>query len=387
MSRIQRQLLELQQQQRFRERHVVSGSSGSSLSVNGEMLLNFADNDYLGLRTHPQLAQACAQSAHDYGVGSGASALISGYSDQHQGLERELAEFLGYDKALLFSSGYLANQAVLSSLCQAGDGIFSDQLNHASLIDGCRLSRADVYRFEHANTEELSALLNKHVKVNDSQQNFILSDGVFSMDGDCAAYVQLQALARQYSAMLIIDDAHGVGVMGANGRGSWEAVGADKPDLLIGTLGKAFGTQGAYVAASEEIIDWLIQKARSYIYTTALAPPIAAATRASLQLIKEGSKLRQHLAQNIAYFRSGADKIGLQILDSQTPIQAVILGAEQRVIDWSASLKQSGILVGAIRPPTVPEGTCRLRITLSAAHTKNEIDQLLEGLKGPLAHS
>lgn len=385
MSRIQQQLLKLKQQHRLRQRRVVSGLDGSRLSINGKSLLNFADNDYLGLRQHPQVIRACAEAAQQYGVGSGASALISGYSDQHQALEQELADFLGYPKVLLFSSGYLANQTVLGSLCQRGDNIFSDRLNHASLIDGCRLSRATVHRYSHSNSQKLADLLMPHATgksaANAGQENFILSDGVFSMDGDVAAYAELQQLAERYNACLIIDDAHGVGVMGEHGRGSWEAVNAAKPDILIGTLGKAFGTQGAYVAASSERIEWLVQKGRSYVYTTALAPPIAAATRVSLRLIREGRKLRQQLSKNIAYFRQQAVTLGLELLPSASPIQPLMLGSEQRLLDWAEKLQSADILVGAIRPPTVPEGTSRLRITLSAIHQQAEINQLLDALK------
>ncbi|MCF6264885.1 MAG: 8-amino-7-oxononanoate synthase [Xanthomonadales bacterium] len=385
MSRIQQQLLKLKQQHRLRQRRVVSGLDGSRLSINGKSLLNFADNDYLGLRQHPQVVRACAEAAQQYGVGAGASALISGYSDQHQALEQELADFLGYQKVLLFSSGYLANQAVMGSLCQRGDKIFSDQLNHASLIDGCRLSRATVHRYSHSDSRKLENLLLQHAlgkaTANTGQESFILSDGVFSMDGDVAAYTKLQQLAECYQACLIIDDAHGVGVMGKHGRGSWEAANAAQPDILIGTLGKAFGTQGAYVAASSERIEWLIQKGRSYVYTTALAPPIAAATRVSLRLIRKGAKLRQQLNKNITYFRQQAAAQGLQLLYSSSPIQPLMLGSEKRLLDWAEKLQGAGILVGAIRPPTVPEGTSRLRITLSAIHQQAEIDQLLEALK------
>jgi len=385
MRRIQQQLLKLKQQHRLRQRRVVSGLDGSRLSINGKSLLNFADNDYLGLRQHPQVIRACAEAAQQYGVGSGASALISGYSDQHQALEQELADFLGYPKVLLFSSGYLANQAVLGSLCQRGDNIFSDRLNHASLIDGCRLSRATVHRYSHSNSQKLADLLMQHATgksaANAGQENFILSDGVFSMDGDVAAYAELQQLAERYNACLIIDDAHGVGVMGEHGRGSWAAANVAKPDILIGTLGKAFGTQGAYVAASSERIEWLVQKGRSYVYTTALAPPIAAATRVSLRLIGEGRKLRQKLSKNITYFRQQALALGLELLPSASPIQPLMLGSEQRLLDWAEKLQGAGILVGAIRPPTVPEGTSRLRITLSAIHQQTEIDQLLDALK------
>lgn len=383
MSRIQQQLLKLEQQHRLRQRRVVGGLDGSRLSIDGRLLLNFADNDYLGLRQHPQVVRACAKAAEQYGVGAGASALISGYSDQHHALEQELASFLGYQKVLLFSSGYLANQAVMGSLCQRGDKIFSDQLNHASLIDGCRISRAVVHRYSHSDIQKLADLLQQHAAndTNTTQENFILSDGVFSMDGDVAAHADLQQLAEHYNACLIIDDAHGVGVMGDHGRGSWEAANAAKPDILIGTLGKAFGTQGAYVAASSEHIEWLVQKGRSYVYTTALAPPIAAATRVSLGLLREGRKLRQQLSNNITYFRQQAIALGLEILPSLSPIQPLMLGSEQRLLDWAAKLQAADILVGAIRPPTVPEGTSRLRITINANHQQTEIDQLIDALK------
>lgn len=389
MSRIQQQLLQLQRQHRIRKRRVVDGLDGSHLSVDGRSLLNFADNDYLGLRQHPQVVSACAAAAEQYGVGSGASALISGYSDQHQALELELADFLGYQKALLFSSGYLANQAVIGSLCQRGDTIYSDKLNHASLIDGCRLSRAIVCRYAHSDSQQLADLLHHNTAgkagansgPNTEQESFILSDGVFSMDGDVAVYMQLQKLAERHSASLIIDDAHGVGVMGEHGRGSWEAANVAQPDILIGTLGKAFGTQGAYVAASNERIEWLIQKGRSYVYTTALAPPIAAASRVSLRLIREGHKLRQQLSENISYFRQQAIAQGLELLNSDSPIQPLMLGSEKRLLSWAEKLNKAGILVGAIRPPTVPEGTSRLRITLNANHKQAEIDQLIEALK------
>lgn len=389
MSRIQQQLLQLQQQHRLRQRRVVTGLDGSRLTIKGRSLLNFSDNDYLGLRQHPQVVRACAEAAEQYGVGAGASALISGYSDQHQALEEELADFLGYQKVLLFSSGYLANQAVMGSLCQRGDTIYSDKLNHASLIDGCRLSRATVCRYAHSDSQQLADLLQRYAAeeagVNScsdtGQEAFILSDGVFSMDGDVALYAQLQKLALRYGASLIIDDAHGVGVMGEHGRGSWEAANAAQPDILVGTLGKAFGTQGAYVAASTERVEWLVQKGRSYVYTTALAPPIAAATRASLRLIREGHTLRQRLSKNITYFRQQSLAQGLELLPSDSPIQPLMLGSEKRLLACAEKLNDAGILVGAIRPPTVPEGTSRLRITLNANHKQAEIDLLVEALK------
>ncbi len=367
MPLIKEKIFELHRQHRYRRRCVI-----------GQELINFAENDYLGLRHHPQVVAACIEASKKYGVGSGASALISGYSYEHQQLEQELADFLGYEKTLLFSSGYLANLAVLSSICQRGEVIYSDKLNHASLIDGARLSRAEVIRYPHVDVVRLAELLAKEA-CSKPKQGYILSDGVFSMDGDIAPYEQLRELADQYAATLIIDDAHGVGIMGPAGRGSWNDFGP-VADILIGTLGKAFGTQGAYVAGTKQQIDWLVQTGRTYIYTTALAPPIVAASRASLEILRSGDNLRAALAANIQYFRAGAQQLGLQLLPSDTAIQPLILGSEKRLLRWADSLRQAGILVGAIRPPTVAEGSSRLRITISAVHSAEQINQLLEAL-------
>lgn len=367
MPRIKEKISELHRQHRYRRRCVI-----------GQELLNFAENDYLGLRHHPKIVTACIEASKKYGVGSGASALISGYSYEHQQLEQELADFLGYEKTLLFSSGYLANLAVLSSICQRGEVIYSDKLNHASLIDGARLSRAEVIRYPHVDVSRLAELLAKEA-CSKPNQRYILSDGVFSMDGDIAPYEQLRELADQYAATLIIDDAHGVGIMGPAGRGSWDDFGP-VADILIGTLGKAFGTQGAYVAGTKQQIDWLVQTGRTYIYTTALAPPIVAASRASLKMLRSGDNLRAALAANIRYFRAGAQQLGLQLLPSDTAIQPLILGSEKHLLRWADSLRQAGILVGAIRPPTVAEGSSRLRITISAVHSAEQINQLLEAL-------
>jgi len=373
MSRLEQKLAALHCQYRYRQRRVLPVEA-DDLSV-----LNFAENDYLGLRRHPQVIAACAAAAKKYGVGSGASALISGYSYEHQQLEQELADFLGYEKTLVFSSGYLANLAVLTSLCMRGDIIYSDKLNHASLIDGARLSRAEVRRYPHADVSSLAKSLANDALGSSQKQGYILSDGVFSMDGDIAPYLALGELANQHKARLIIDDAHGVGIMGSAGRGSWDEHGP-VADILIGTLGKAFGTQGAYVAGNEQQIEWLVQTGRSYVYSTALAPPLVAASRASLRLLRAGDNLRSELAANISYFRSGAEHLGLELLPSCTAIQALVLGQEERLLRWADTLLKAGILVGAIRPPTVAEGSSRLRITLSATHNQTQINQLLQGL-------
>jgi len=381
MPDIRQQLEQIHQQQRFRQRRVLTASGGACLKAADKNLLNFSSNDYLGLRRHPEVIAACVQAVEKYGVGSGASALISGYGPAHQQLEQELADFLGYDSVLLFSSGYLANQALISTLCQSGDVIYSDQLNHASIIDGCRLSRATVVTYPHSDMAQLEQLLSENTSGSQSQ-TYIISDGVFSMDGDIAACSRLRHLADQYRASLIIDDAHGVGVMGTAARGSWDTVDhQQKADILVGTLGKAFGVQGAYVAASNEEIELLVQRGRAYIYTTALAPAIAAAALASLKLIRAEPAFKAQLAANIKYFKTEVKHLSCDLISSDSPIQPLLLGTEERVMAWAEHLYTAGILVGAIRRPTIAAGTCRLRITLSAVQTQGDIDALLNALQ------
>lgn len=377
MNTIERQ--RLKENGLLRQRRIVQGPQGTTITINNKQYLSFCSNDYLGLANHPQLAAAATQAIATSGIGSGASHLITGHNEWHHRLEEELAQFLGRSRVLLFSTGYMANLGVVSALTDRHSTLYADRLNHASLIDAATLARAKCLRYQHGDMQQLAQLLRK----NSGQQDFIISDGVFSMDGDLAPLDQLAQLARQHQACLMIDDAHGIGVLGENGKGCAEHFGLDEHDLplLVGTLGKAFGSFGAFVAGSADHIETLIQKSRSYIYTTALPPAIAAASLASLHLILSEQWRRDALFENIAYFKSAAQRLELNLLPSSTPIQALIIGEPQHALKLSAQLEEQGILVSAIRPPTVPEGSSRLRITLSATHNKDDIDTLMKALQ------
>ena len=375
-----------QRQSRFLERRrlTLSGSDAVTVRAGDELLLNFSGNDYLGLASHPEMIAALKNAADSHGVGSGASALVSGFHKQHQLLEKELAEFLQRDKVLLCSSGYLANLAVATSLTGRGDVIIQDKLCHASLIDGARLSRAKLLRYPHADLDVLQRQLEKSRAGN----ALVVSDGVFSMDGDTAPVARLSALCRQHGAWLAVDDAHGIGVCGPAGRGSVAAAGlsATQVPVLTGTLGKAFGCFGAFIAGSEALIDQLVNEARSYIYTTAMPPALATAARAALRRVREDEWRREHLQALIGHFREAAAQRGLALMDSQSPIQPLVIGNSRDTLELSARLRQKGFLVVAIRPPTVPEGTSRLRITLSAAHRFSQLDKLLDAVAESLEH-
>jgi 8-amino-7-oxononanoate synthase len=361
----------------YRERLVLDSPQGAEVRVGDEKLLSFCSNDYLGLANHPAVVTAFRAGAERYGVGAGASHLISGHSRAHHVLEEELADFVGAKRALLFSTGYMANIGVVSALTDRHDHIFEDRLNHASLIDAARLTRAKVSRYPHADTEWLAEMLTR-----DQRSGLITTDAVFSMDGDIAPLVDLTRLATQYGLRLLADDAHGIGVLGKNGRGSFEHLGVPlvPPAILMGTLGKALGVFGAFVAGEAALIETLIQRARTYIYTTALPPAVAEAVRASLGIVREESWRREQLQALVAQFRAGAQQLGFVLTSSPTPIQPLMLGEAQAAIEASRRLRERGILVTAIRPPTVPEGAARLRITFSAAHTAKQVDQLLEAL-------
>ncbi|MCB1868026.1 MAG: 8-amino-7-oxononanoate synthase, partial [Gammaproteobacteria bacterium] len=323
---------------------------------------------------------ALHKGADTYGVGSGAAHLISGHSYAHHALEEELADFTGRARALLFSTGYMANQGAVTALLGKGDSIYQDRLNHASLIDAGILSRASFKRFPHADMDALQRQLVGHRQ----GEAMVVSDGVFSMDGDLAPLDTMSALCQEHTAWLMVDDAHGFGVLGKSGAGTLEHFNLDTQcvPLLMGTLGKALGTFGAFVAGSEELIETLIQCSRSYVYTTALPPAVAEATRASLRLVKSESWRRERLGQLIDRFRTAVTQMGLPLMDSPTPIQPILAGTSEQALAWSGRLEQQGILVSAIRPPTVPEGGARLRITLSAAHSDGHLDRLLEALAG-----
>jgi 8-amino-7-oxononanoate synthase len=348
--------------------------------VDGEDLLAFCSNDYLGLADHPRVVEAFAAAARAWGVGSGASHLVSGHCREHHALEEELAAFTGRERALLFSTGYMANLAVVTTLIGRGDRVYLDRLDHASLLDAGLASGARFARYPHADVAALAARLGRA----GGGQAMVVTDGVFSMDGDVAPLRELAALCASRGAWLFVDDAHGMGVLGARGGGSVEAAGLGPVEvpILVGTLGKAFGTFGAFVAGSHALVDTLLQRARTYVYTTALPPAVAAATRAALRVAEEESWRRARVLGHVARFRREAAGLGLQLLDSHTPIQPVVLGREAAALAASETLRARGLWVPAIRPPTVPAGSSRLRITLSAAHTDADVDRLLEALAG-----
>jgi len=348
------------------------------ITVGGRQLLSFCSNDYLGLANHPQVIKALQQGADRYGVGSGASHLISGHSAAHHALEEELAEFTRQPRALLFSTGFMANLGVITALFGKSDAVFEDRLNHASLIDAGLYSGARLQRYLHAD----SGSLRSHLSKSQAAQKLIVTDGVFSMDGDIAPLDELANLATEFNTWLMVDDAHGFGVLGQNGRGTAEhlQLNSDAITIYMGTLGKALGTFGAFISGSEALIETLIQLARSYIYTTALPPAVAEATRASLRLLQQEFWRRDKLRSLIHRFRQGAQQLGLKLMESHTPIQPLVVGDSQTAVSISDNLLESGFLISAVRPPTVPQGSARLRITFSAAHEETQVDRLLDAL-------
>ncbi|MBL4583040.1 MAG: 8-amino-7-oxononanoate synthase [Pseudomonadales bacterium] len=372
-------LADKKRQHLYRKRLEVESPQGAEIQIDGRSYHNFCSNDYLGLANHPELVRSFQAAANTYGVGSGASHLINGHSSAHQNLELELAEFTGRDRALLFSTGYMANLGVISALCGRHDVVFEDRLNHASLIDAAQLSRAKLKRYRHNDAAHLETLLENST----GQRNLVVTDGVFSMDGDIAPMPELASACAKHQAWLMVDDAHGIGFLGKDGGGTLQQFGQSQQDvpILMGTLGKALGTFGAFIAGSEELIETLIQNARTYIYTTALPPAVAQATRTSLQLLKTESWRQQHLAQLISSFRKGAEQLGLNLMPSNTPIQPLYIGEASAAMKISEQLRQQGFLISAIRPPTVPAGTSRLRITLTAGHSQQQINALLEALQ------
>ena len=352
-------------------------------------LLNFCSNDYLGLSNHPEVTRAFIDSASRHGVGSGASHLVTGHGPEHEALEEELAAFTGREKALVFSTGYMANMGVIGALADQNAAIVSDKLNHASLIDGCRLSGAEVKRYRHGDASHAGELM----AALESETRLLVTDGVFSMDGDLAPLPELARLTRAANAWLVVDDAHGLGVVGATGRGCCEQFALSPHDVpvLIGTFGKAFGTFGAFVAGDADLIDLLVQKSRTYVYTTALPPAVAAATRAALRMSERESWRREKVLALARHFSRGLAERGIgtaaPAADTRvvTSIFPVILGEAGRALEISRRLEDQGFLVMAIRPPTVPAGTARLRVTFSAAHEEAQVDALVSALAGALA--
>ena len=361
----------------YRQRPLLASPQGPEVVVDGQRLLNFCSNDYLGLANHPEVIRAMQDGVTKWGVGGGASHLVIGHSGPHHELEEALAEFTGRPRALLFSTGYMANLAAVTALVGQGDTVLEDRLNHASLLDAGLLSGARFSRYLHNDAESLGKRLGKA-----EGSTLVVTDGVFSMDGDLAELPALCAQARRHGAWMMVDDAHGFGALGASGAGVVEHFGLELDDVpvLVGTLGKAFGTAGAFVAGSDELIETLIQFARPYIYTTSQPPAVACATLKSMELLRSEGWRREHLQRLVARLREGAAQIGLTLMDSPTPIQPVLIGDSARALRLSALLRERGILVGAIRPPTVPAGSARLRITLSATHSEAQLERLLQAL-------
>ena len=365
------------EQHRYRHPLIQDGPCGRYAVVDGRQYLNFCSNDYLGLANDPAVVTAFQEAAADWGVGSGASHLVCGHQRPHQQLEEALADHVGRERALLFSSGYMANMGVMTALLGKGDAVFHDRLNHASLLDGGLLSGARFRRFSHNDSSALRGQLQR----SDARRKLVVTDGVFSMDGDVAPLADYATACEDNDAWLMVDDAHGLGVLDAQGRGSVFAQGVNKRvPVLMGTLGKGLGTAGAFVAGSHALIETLIQFARTYIYTTAIPAAVAAATLVSLSKAREEQWRREKLAALIQHFRLGAEQLGFSLMDSTTPIQPLLIGADQQALALSQQLREQGFLVIAIRPPTVPEGQARLRVTLSAAHEENDVDALLVAL-------
>jgi 8-amino-7-oxononanoate synthase len=371
-------LAEREQQHLYRRRRTLQSPQTPSMIVDGQPYLGFCSNDYLGLANHPQLIAAAQQATAEFGTGSGASHLVCGHSSEHHALEEELATFTGRDRALVFSSGYMANLGTINALVGKGDAVFEDKLNHASLLDGGLMSGARFQRFLH---NDLASLEKKLVST-DAARKLVVVDSVFSMDGDTAPLPELAQLAAKHGAWLMADDAHGFGCLGATGAGSAEHFGLTQAELpiLMGTLGKAAGSYGAFIAGSHALIETLIQQARPYIYTTAIPPAVAASSRAALKVMQSETWRRDHLNTLIAYFRKGAEQLGLRLMPSATAIQPVVVGSAAVTMAVAERLRAQGFLVGAIRPPTVSVGSARLRITLSAAHTEAHVDLLLSAL-------
>ena len=359
----------------LRQRQTLHSPQSTHVSCGNAQLLNFCSNDYLGLANTG--GDDLARAAQDWQFGSGASHLVCGHTRAHHDLEKALAEFTGYPRALLFSTGYMANVGVISALAQRGDFIFQDKLNHASLLDGAQLSRAKMTRYRHCDYQQLDDLLSAT-----SGACLVVSDSIFSMDGDLADVARLAEISQHHDALLMIDDAHGIGVLGKNGHGVREHFDLPQEALpvYIGTLGKALGGYGAFVAGSDDLIEYLIQFSRSYIYTTAMPPAVAQAMLGNLQRAKD-NELREALTDRIKLFRSGAEAHGLPLMDSESPVQPLLTGSSDRALRISDSLKQQGIWISAIRPPTVPQGEARLRVTLTAAHTAEDIATLLTALE------
>lgn len=366
------------QSNRFRQRHTLSTPQGAEVLRGDRRLINFCSNDYLGLANHTEVVRAFMQGAERYGVGSGASHLVCGHSNAHAALEEQLAEFVGRQRAILFSTGYMANLAIVSTLLNRGDVVFGDRLNHASMIDAVNMSRAKLRRYAHGDASGLADGLRR----TDADHKLVLTEGVFSMGGDISPLPALAEKCRAADAWLGVDDAHGFGVLGASGAGTVEHFGlsTEEVPVLMATLGKALGCFGAFVAGDETVVEAILQTARTYIYTTAPPAALAVAAMRALDLLGEENWRREYLQDLIRRFRKEALALGIPVSKSMTPIQPLIIGTDLDTLAVSQALLGKGFLITAIRPPTVPEGTARLRITLTASHSEQQVADLLEAL-------
>ena len=381
---IQHWLKQKKLQQLYRRHRITESSQQALMVIDGKKLFNFSSNDYLGLANHPDIVLSFKAAVDVYGVGSGSAHLISGHSKAHQELEEYLAYFTGRERSLLFSTGYMANIGVLNALTERGDIIYADRLNHASLVDGALLSKAGTKRYQHNDMRSLESQIQTQKKRN----GLIVSDGVFSMDGDIANVHQLSEIAKNHQAWLMIDDAHGFGTLGTTGGGllQQQKLGQNEVPILMATLGKAVGTVGAFIAGSEALIEYLIQTARSHIFTTALPAAIAVATLTSLKIIRKENWRREKLKALIKQFKQGALEQGIILMPSDTAIQPIMVGSSEKAVGISQQLLAKGFLVSAIRPPTVPVNTARLRITLSADHSEAMVERLLVSLGEAVKH-
>lgn len=363
----------------LRRVRTIDAVDGTRLSVDGRSLLDFAGNDYLGLATHPSVTAAFKRAADEHGVGATAAHLVCGHRRPHAALEEQLADWTGRERALLFSTGYMANLGAISALLGPDDLCVQDKLNHACLLDGARLAGCTLRRYPHADADAAA----RQLRALPGAAAMLVTDGVFSMDGDVAPLTDLARTARAHGATLMVDDAHGLGVLGPDGAGSVAEAGLAPHDVpvLMATLGKALGTAGAFVAGSGDFIDALLQFARTYVYTTAMPPAVAAATSAAVDIVRREQWRRDRLGALIARFRAGAAQLGVPLAESRTPIQPIVVGSAERASALAAALADDGLLVVAIRPPTVPAGRSRLRITLNAQHSEADIDGLLHALE------
>jgi len=377
LASLQRELDQRKTDGLLRQRRLLDSPQAEHIVANEQPYLSFCSNDYLGLANRPELIAAMQKAAGDSGVGSGASNLITGHHRYHDALEKQLAAFVELPAALLFSTGYMANIGVLGALAGRGDAIFADKLNHACLNDGAYFSHAEFQRYPHNDVAALEKLL----QASTAKHKLIAADAVFSMDGDIAPIPEYLALCEKYDAYLYLDDAHGFGVLGEHGKGSLSHFKVKSPRIIMmATLGKAAGVAGAFVAGEQVVIDYLIQKAKSYVYSTPAPPALSATLSASVKLIEQGDDLRANLNRSIAYLKNNLKLNQWQLMDSDTPIQPLVVGGNKEALALSEYLQTCGILVPAIRPPTVPVGTARLRISLSAAHTLDDMKKLVEAI-------